>query len=108
MLEEQPTFEIVGDAANGHQAIELADTLRPDIVLIDYVMPYMNGLAAARIIKERHPEIQIVMLSMYAEDLGKEASGAGACLCIGKDADLRQLPQMLVGCYLSAPRNQPG
>jgi DNA-binding NarL/FixJ family response regulator len=100
-LERDSIFKIVGEAANGHQAIELADSLRPDVMLIDYAMPYMNGLAATRIIKQRYPDTRIIMLTMFAEDLRKEAIEAGICCCLGKDADLRQLPQIVVGCHTS-------
>jgi DNA-binding NarL/FixJ family response regulator len=108
LLEKQSNFDIVGEAANGHQALELAETHRPDFILMDYALPYMNGLVATQQIKKRYPEIHIVMLSMFAEDLKEEAAAAGACLCVGKDTDLRQLPAMLVGCYSSEPRKPDG
>jgi DNA-binding NarL/FixJ family response regulator len=103
-LERQVNFEVVGEAGNGDQALELAETRQPDILLMDYSIPYKDGLAVTREIKQRSPQTQIVLLSMFAEDLKDEAAEAGACLCIGKDTDLRRLPQMLVGCYLSEPR----
>lgn len=60
-------WEVVGGGANGVEAIELADRLRPEIVLMDVAMPDMNGIEAARGILERHPDTAIIAISMHAE-----------------------------------------
>lgn len=71
MLEEEPSFLIVGQATNGKEAIELCEELLPDILLIDIEMPILNGLEAMKIIKEKYPFMKIIILSVsdHVEDL---------------------------------------
>lgn len=64
MLEDDPSFTIVGQAKNGKEAIELSQDHLPDIILMDIQMPVMNGLEATKIIKEKYPFIKIIMLSV--------------------------------------------
>ncbi len=61
-------MEVVGQASNGLEALELARTLRPDLVLMDIAMPQCNGLEATRLIKAELPEIRIVILTVSAND----------------------------------------
>ena len=101
LFDDQPTFKVVGEAGNGLEALDLVSIWQPHVVLLDYALPVMNGLDTAKKIKERFPETQIVLLSMFSEEVKDQAARVGACLCIGKDADLRELPSMIEGCYLS-------
>lgn len=64
MLEDDPYFNIVGQARNGKEAIELSEIHIPDIILMDIEMPVMNGLEATKIIKEKSPFIKVIMLSV--------------------------------------------
>lgn len=64
---EKEGFEVCGKAANGKQALELIEKLKPDLVISDIVMPEMDGVELTRIIKERWPEIQVIILSSYSE-----------------------------------------
>ncbi len=98
-LKKQPSLEIVGEGRDGHEAVALAEQHRPDVVIIDYCLPNLDGIAAAREIRSRFPATQVIVLSMFADDMRQEAADAGACLCIGKDENLRQLPEMVAGCY---------
>lgn len=65
ILQGHAGLEIVGEAANGTEAIGAARTLRPDLIIMDWRMPVLDGLAAAQIIKERIPETRILMLSLH-------------------------------------------
>jgi two-component system, NarL family, response regulator LiaR len=65
VLEKQPDFEIVGEAVDGQEAINLASKLRPDVVIMDISMPKINGLDATRQIKLNNPEISILVLTVY-------------------------------------------
>ncbi len=85
-------IEVVGEAQNGHEIIELVDKLRPRLVLMDIAMPGLNGLeATARIVKS-HPGTAVIILSMHAgEEYALQALKAGASGYLLKDADLAEL-----------------
>lgn len=68
ILEVAGRFEIVGEALNGHEAVKLAEAFQPHIFLMDLRMPGMDGLEAIEIIKEKWPQIAIVILTTYNED----------------------------------------
>jgi two-component system, NarL family, response regulator DegU len=87
MLADESDFEIVGEAANGRQALLLCSRLRPDLILMDVRMPEMDGLAATKEIKERYPETSVMMLTMHENpDYLLEALKAGAAGYVLKDA----------------------
>jgi len=66
-LRTQKDLEIIGEAANGREAIEQAQLLKPDIILMDLIMPEMDGIQATKIIKEKQPEIKIMMLTSFSD-----------------------------------------
>lgn len=68
LLELQPDFQVVGEAADGREAVRLEEELRPDIVLMDIAMPGLNGIDAAQRILKRRPDTAIVLFSMYADE----------------------------------------
>ncbi len=68
LLERVPQFAVVGEADSGARAVELVNALRPDVVVMDIRMPQLNGVEACRIIKERHPQVKVIMLTSYPDD----------------------------------------
>lgn len=79
MLEEEPDLRIVGEAANGREAIQLCHRLRPDLVLMDLRMPIMDGLSATRAIKGEYPSTRVIILTIRdSPDYLGEAREAGA------------------------------
>jgi len=72
-------IDVVGEAENGQQAIELTDSLAPDLVLMDAQMPVLDGLKAAQHIVQKHPYTAVIILSAHAEqDMVRQALKAGA------------------------------
>jgi CheY-like chemotaxis protein len=67
LLSEEESIEIVGEASNGREAVNLADQLKPDVVIMDVSMPLMDGYEATRQIKANLPQMRVVALSMYNE-----------------------------------------
>jgi DNA-binding NarL/FixJ family response regulator len=67
VLEKRPDMTVVGEAANGREAMELAGTTRPDVVVMDISMPELNGIDATRRILAEHPHIKVVGLSMNSD-----------------------------------------
>jgi len=79
MLEDEPSFQVVGEASDGLEAVELADRLKPEVIVMDCALPQINGIEASRRILVKQPGTAILMLSMHSEDtLVRQALGAGA------------------------------
>jgi len=68
LLERHQNFEVVGEAADGREAVEIAAQQKPAVVVMDVAMPHLNGVEAARQILSRNPDIAIVMLSMHSDE----------------------------------------
>jgi DNA-binding NarL/FixJ family response regulator len=66
LLQTAADIEVVGSVGNGREALATAATLKPDVVIMDITMPDMNGIEAAGLLRDKHPEIRIVMLSMHS------------------------------------------
>jgi two-component system response regulator NreC len=106
LLEGQPDFSVVGEASDGNEAIRLVDQLKPQIVILDLVMPGLNGLEVARQIHER---TRVIVLSMHANQAYVlEALRNGAYGYVLKDASSNELIHAVRAVgegrrYLSAP-----
>jgi DNA-binding NarL/FixJ family response regulator len=74
-IESDPGLEVVAEAGSGREAIDEVDRTRPDMVILDYQMPGLDGLEAARVIAERHPEVTMLMLT-GEEDAALRAASA--------------------------------
>jgi DNA-binding NarL/FixJ family response regulator len=91
-----PDVEVVGTAADGEEALALADELRPDVILMDLRMPRVDGVEATRRLRASHPEIKVVVLTTYADDRSViDALRAGALGYLTKDAGADEIRQAL-------------
>ena len=87
LLEDDPELAVVGEASNGDEAIALAASLAPHVIVMDVAMPGTSGLAALKVILEQRPSARILMLSMHSEEtLVRQALSAGACGYVLKNA----------------------
>lgn len=68
LLLEREGFDVVGEAADGHEAVDLAQRLQPDVAVLDFVMPLLNGLDASLQIRRESPHTKTILLTMYTED----------------------------------------
>jgi len=96
LLERLSEVDVVGEASDGHDALQAVAELRPDIVLMDLSMPGLNGLEAAWRISRDHPATRVLVLSMHAdEEYVREAVRAGAAGYLVKSADREELVMAL-------------
>jgi len=85
-------LEVVGDCADGVEAVRLADRIQPDVIVMDLQMPRMNGAEASREILRRHPQVRIVVVTGAPHSpLAREAMAAGAYTGIAKSGDCHPL-----------------
>lgn len=98
-------FDIVGQGTSGAQAVQLADELRPSVMVIDYAMPGMNGLEASRKILQAAPNQNIILYTAYVDkQLKDKAADAGVALCIGKAEGLETLERSICELCLQLGR----
>jgi len=99
-LELQDGIEIVGDAADGAEAVALAEQLRPAVVLMDLVMPNLDGVEAMRALRERVPETRVIILTSYIDDDRLlPAIRAGAAGYLLKNAEPQELARAIRTAY---------
>jgi DNA-binding NarL/FixJ family response regulator len=86
VLRRLSEFELAGEASSGHQAIEMADRLHPELVLMDINMPQMSGIEATRQILAAHPATVVILCSTYdVRDLPADAGTSGAVGYVNKE-----------------------
>ena len=101
-------FEVVGEAEDGQQALELTRTLRPDVVLMDLMMPVMDGLTAIAAIRNEFRDIEVIALTSVLENRTVvEAVRAGAIGYVLKDADEDELRRTIVAAAAGQVRMSP-
>ena len=92
ILEAHPGWEIVAEAANGREAIKQALETKPDVAVIDYSLPLLNGLEATRQIRKREPHTEVLIFTMHeTEELTRDVLGAGARAYLLKSDASRQI-----------------
>lgn len=92
ILKLNPGLELVGEAANGQEAVDLCARTHPDVVLMDLIMPEMDGPTATRVIRQRWPGIQVVALTSFQEkELVRQALDAGAIAYLLKNVTAEDL-----------------
>ncbi len=91
-FESEPGWQVCGEAGNGKEAIERAQELHPDVIVLDLSMPVMNGLEAARILSQQMPTVPLVMFTSFSTpNLEKEALAAGVSRVVLKSNPLAEL-----------------
>jgi len=102
----KPKFDIVGEAQNGSEAIQSAQLLHPDVILMDLEMPVLDGFSATQFIKTAQPSISIVVLSIHSDPASRQkAAQAGADAFVEKGAPLDELLQAIQNPYASTSAN---
>jgi DNA-binding NarL/FixJ family response regulator len=85
-------LEVVGEAGNGRQAVELVEQLQPEVLVLDIAMPVLDGLEALPLIRTASPETKVVMLTgVVGEGIQERALGGGASLFLEKGADIQEV-----------------
>lgn len=101
LLENFEDFEIVGDAASGEAGVRLCQQRQPDVVLMDLVMPGMNGIATTQAIRQNYPDIQVIALTSFNEEnTVQEALKAGAISYLMKNVSVDELATAVRKAYV--------
>jgi len=101
MLEREPDMSVVGEASDGREAVALAKSLRPDVVIMDIGMPNLSGIEAARHMTRERPELAVMILSMHPDETyvlrALKAGARGYLLKDSAEADLIRAVHMVAG-----------
>jgi PAS domain S-box-containing protein len=98
LVASQPNIKVVGEAANGREALNLARLIQPDVIIMDVSMPEMNGIEATRRIKAEMPQIRIIGLSMHDDaQITRDMLEAGAETMVSKTASAAEIIKVIYG-----------
>ncbi len=101
-------LELVGEARNGQQALQLCGELKPDVILMDLVMPKMDGVAATQAIREQWSQVQVIALTSFKDkDLVHDALRAGAISYLLKDVSVDELAEAIRAAHAGRPTLAP-
>jgi DNA-binding NarL/FixJ family response regulator len=112
VLDAEPDFRVIGEAGDGPQAVQLVERLRPQVLVLDLLMPGLSGLEVARQVRQRVPETRVIVLSMHAnEAYVLEALRHGAAAYVLKEVSSAELVQAVRAVvagrrYLSRPLSE--
>ena len=107
-LKTKPDLELVCEASNGKEALHMCEQVQPDIVLMDLVMPEIDGPEATRIIRERWPQVQVIALTSFQEkELIQEVLRAGAISYLLKNVSVDDLAEAIRAAHAGRPTLAP-
>ena len=106
-LESEDGLQVCGEAVDGTDAIEKAKLLQPDLILLDLNMPKMNGAAAESILKKLHPQVPIILFTLYEDAVETLAPVIGVDVVLSKPAGLSHLVERVQGLLESRPARAP-
>jgi len=99
-LRVKADLELVGEASNGQEAVDMCGQVCPDVILMDLVMPEVDGTAATRVIRQRWPEVQVIALTSFQEkELVREVLQAGAVSYLLKNVSADELAEAIRNAY---------
>jgi DNA-binding NarL/FixJ family response regulator len=102
-LDGYDNLVVVGEAANGKEAVRLCGLLQPDVVLLDLMMPVMNGVAASQIIARDYPQTRIIVLTSTTDiQLLDSVLETGVVMCLFKNVSVAALVEAIESTYESA------
>jgi two-component system, NarL family, response regulator LiaR len=101
-------LELVGEASNGKEAVQMVEQFRPDVILMDLMMPEIDGAAATQAVRLRWPNIQVIVLTSFREDeMMKRALQAGAIGYLLKNVSADELAEAIRAAHLGRPTLSP-
>jgi len=101
-------LHLVGEASDGEEALQVCEEVRPDVVLMDLVMPRMNGVKAIKTIRHRWPQVQVIALTSFTEkELVQQAFQAGAISYLLKDISIDELANAIRAAHRGKPTLAP-
>jgi NarL family two-component system response regulator LiaR len=107
-LKNKPDLEIIGEARDGREAVEQCEKLEPDVILMDLVMPELNGVAATRLIHQRWPQVQVIALTSFQDkELVQDAFQAGAIGYLLKNVSGDELADAIRSAHAGRPTLAP-